>query len=177
MLSPGAISGIIIGSIAGLIILIIIPTWLFLRHRKGASNQTAHAVYGSASSGLNPATAHALPIPANPQPNYGPPSAGTSRPTPHGGGYIPSPPTYPLQQLGIHGGGGSFDPNAPYAQPQSPQQQGAFQQAPISLEGSLPSRMELGDELVSYGSMSVKGIRDVGGDQEEDAFEGRRWNS
>jgi hypothetical protein len=187
MLSPGAIAGIVIGSIAGLIILTAVPTWYFLQHRKTANVQRPD--HGPAPPVLSPIPPFAPPIPetfvpAAPDPSSPVSAIDTSTPVQQGGNlkpYNPSLPpeqhiTYPVVQ---HGGDFDFDtqhdfdfdlPDVQYM----PQHEGLslpqdfdheFQSIPMW--DKLNSRNDFGDGPVNYGSMSVKGIRDVDGDQEE----------
>lgn len=109
MLSPGAIAGIVIGSIGAFLILIILPAWFCLYRRKATQVKRPQHGLHAPQHGCN---------------------------------------VWDVQQL-------------PHD----------FQSAPISLD-PIPHRMELGDGPVNFGSMNVKGIRDMG-DQEEDVFEGR----
>lgn len=172
MLSSGAIAGIVIGSLVGLIIFIGVPLYVILRRRKAAASLTQTS--GSATPAVNLSTPYPSAVAAPQKPSNKASATTAVAPAPHAGGYVPyashGEPSGMAPSRLPHGG--SFDPNVEVKMPQQQTTQSDRPDKPHSFQGmELPSSgyhfpAGSGQEPVNFGSMQVKGIRDVKGDRE-----------
>lgn len=171
MLSSGAVAGIVIGSLVGLIIFIGVPLYVILRRRKAAASLTQNS--GSATPGVKLSTPHPPAVVTTQESSNEGPATKVVAPASNVGAFVPyDSHGEPSEMLPIGlSPGASVDSIESFELPQLEQMQSYLPHArPTSHEIEISSgrynKGGSGQEPVNYGSMQVKGIRDVKGDRE-----------